>query len=337
MDILWDLLSFTLKLLLVVIGIIAVLGAIARSSRKGEAGPGHLRVKKLNERWQKTTAAMKHVLLGRKALKAERLEQKKRVASEAKETRPRAFVLDFSGNIRATQVSGLTEEVSAILEVARPQEEVVVRLKSPGGIVHGYGLAASQLERLRAANLSLTIAIDEVAASGGYMMAVVGSRILSAPFAVVGSIGVVAGFPNFHRFLKRRDIDFELITAGRFKRTITMFGENTDEGRRKFQEELETAHTLFKSHIAQYRPKLDLDLVATGEHWYGREALDLGLVDALGTSEAYLRELGKKADVFHVEWVVRRRLLDRIGGGVEGLVHRVLDRFWERSEETRYP
>jgi serine protease SohB len=337
MDILLDLLSFALKLFLVLAGLLVIIAA-ARGGRKDrDEGAGHLRVRKLNDRWHKAALAMKRALLGKKALKRALEDDKQRRRDAKNPDRPRAYVVDYSGNVRASQNASLSEEVGAILEVARPGESVVVRLKSPGGVVHGYGLAASQLERLRTFGLDLTVVVDEVAASGGYMMAVVAHRIVSAPFAIVGSIGVVAGVPNFHRWLKRRDIDFELMTAGRYKRTVTMFGENTDEGRRKFQDELETAHTLFKSHIAKYRPTLDLDKVGTGEHWYGQEALGLGLVDALGTSDAHLRELGRSRDIFQVEWVPRRRFVDKLGGSIEAGVHRTLDRLWQRSEESRFP
>ena len=108
-----------------------------------------------------------------------------------------------------------------------------------------YGLAASQMQRIRDKKLKLTVCVDKVAASGGYMMAVVADKIIAAPFAVLGSIGVLAQVPNFHRLLKKHDVDFEMLTAGKYKRTLTMFGENTDKGREKFQEDIEDTHVLF--------------------------------------------------------------------------------------------
>lgn len=341
MEFLSELGLFAAKALLVVVAIVFVIGAIARARRRGpEEGRGELRVKKLDDRWKRTSLAMKRALLPAKAFKTLAGEEKKgRKAEAAAATapaRPRLFVLDFEGNVRATQVAGLREEVSAILLAAGPDDEVLVRLKSPGGLVYAYGLAASQLERVRERKLKLTVAVDQIAASGGYMMACVADRIVAAPFAVIGSIGVVAGFPNFNRWLDRHDIDFELLTAGKHKRTLTMFGRNTPEGRAKFQEELESAHTLFKGHIARFRPGLDLERVATGEHWYGQEALGLGLVDAIGTSDDYLLAARERARVFQVQWVPQRRFFDRFGGAIESGVTRAIEKVWERSEEQRF-
>lgn len=342
MDFLSELGLFAAKALLVVLAIVMVIGAIARARRRGpDEARGQIRVKKLDDRWKRTALAMKRALLPGRAFKALAQEEKKRDKAREKEGRvpdlARVFVVDFDGNLRASQVAALREEVSAILLAARAGDEVVVRLKSPGGLVHAYGLAASQLERLREKGLRLTVSVDQIAASGGYMMAVVADAIIAAPFAVVGSIGVVASVPNFNRWLERREIDFEQLTAGKYKRTLTLFGKNTEEGRRKFQEELEAAHALFKKHIARFRPALDLERVATGEHWYGQEALGLGLVDALGTSDDYLMAARERARIYQVQWVPQRRLLDRFGGAVEGGVERAIERVMERAEESRYP
>jgi serine protease SohB len=114
----------------------------------------------------------------------------------------------------------------------------------------------------------------------------------------VGSIGVVAQIPNFNRLLKKRDVDVEILTAGKYKRTLTMFGENTDEGRHKFIEDLESVHHQFKSHVIQYRPQLDLEQVATGEHWLAVQALDLGLVDEIQTSDTYLLNQMDQKDIY---------------------------------------
>jgi len=343
MEVLTEIAIFLFKMLIVVFGVVLIIGAIARSARRGDSedGAGTLRVKKLNERWKKTALAMKYALLPKKRRKALLADEKKRMAAEqgglAAVRRPRVFVVDFDGNVRASQVTSLREEVSAILEVASPGDEVVVRLKSPGGLVYSYGLAACQLERVRERGVRLTAVVDQVAASGGYMMAVVADRIIAAPFAVIGSIGVVAGIPNFNRWMKKRDIDYELMTAGRHKRTLTVFGENTAEGRQKFQEELDSAHALFKAHVVKYRPSLDVERVATGEHWYGQEALTLGLVDRVSTSDDYLRELGQSQDVYHVHWALKRRFGDRLGVAVEGAVGRVIDRLMATSDERRLP
>lgn len=239
--------------------------------------------------------------------------------------RPRLFVLDFDGDLQASRVDHLRREITALLTVASARDSVLVRLESPGGLVHAYGLAASQLARIRQRGLNLTVAVDKVAASGGYMMAAVAQQIIAAPFAVVGSVGVVAQVPNVHRLLKKNDVDVEVLTAGKFKRTLTVLGENTDEGREKFVEELEITHTLFQEHILQYRPVLDMDTVATGETWYGTRALDLKLIDEILTSDDYLVAACQTRDVYQLRWKLDRRPLERFLDNAQGQVQRVID------------
>ncbi len=226
----------------------------------------------------------------------------------------RVFVLSFNGDIAASAVDALRLEVSAVLGAANDGDEVVVRVESAGGTVHGYGLGASQLARVRGRGIALTVAVDKVAASGGYLMAAVADRILAAPFAVIGSIGVLAQVPNVHRLLKKHDVDVEVLTAGRFKRTLDVFGENTEEGREKLRQELEDVHALFQEYVGSWRPKVDLEKVATGEAWYGQRALDHALVDELVTSDEYLARACESADVFEVTWQQPKRPIERLLG-----------------------
>ncbi|MFO7808188.1 protease SohB [Guyparkeria sp.] len=234
----------------------------------------------------------------------------------------RTFVLRFHGDIRASAVEALREEVSAVLQVAEPgRDRVLLVLDSPGGVVPGYGLAAAQLARLRTAEIELIAVVDRVAASGGYMMAAVANRIVAAPFAIVGSIGVVAQLPNIHRLLKRNDIDVELHTAGQYKRTLTLLGENTEAGREKFREELEQTHVLFKDFLNRYRPQLDLEKLATGEHWYGEDALELGLIDDIGTSDDLVIDAVKQGDSFEITQPMKKRgLLNRLSASAQALL-----------------
>ncbi len=238
--------------------------------------------------------------------------------------KPHIFVIKFKGSIDAHEVSSLREEVSAVLSIAEPQDEVIVQVESGGGMVHGYGLASSQLARLREAGLKLTVCVDKVAASGGYMMACVANEIVAAPFAILGSIGVIAQVPNFHKILKKNDIEFEQHTAGEFKRTLTMFGHNSDEARYKFKQELEETHQLFKGFVAKYRPQLDLAQVATGEHWFGQQALDLQLVDTLRTSDDVILDRAKTHQVFLVEYKMKQKLADKLSKSASMLVKTVL-------------
>lgn len=233
--------------------------------------------------------------------------------AKTKEKSHNVYVLDFYGDIKASDVSQLREEISVILSTAEKSDEIIIRLESAGGMVHSYGLAAAQLARIKEAGLKLTICIDKVAASGGYMMACVADKILSAPFAVVGSIGVVAQVPNFHDFLQKHDIDVEVFTAGKYKRTVTIFGKNDDEDKAKFQQELEQTHKLFQDFVTKYRPQIDLNKVATGETWYGEDAIDLKLVDELKTSDSYILELLKNHQVYALQTHKKPTLAEKLG------------------------
>ncbi|EXE23752.1 protease SohB [Acinetobacter baumannii] len=275
--------------------------------------PAEIRVSHLNARVNEQRKKIAQTT----ATRLELLQLAQQLAKEAKIRRKnnqKIFVLDFKGDIQASAVENLREEITLILATAKAgRDRVVVRLESPGGMVHGYGLAAAQLVRLRDAGFHVTICVDKVAASGGYMMACIANEIISAPFAVVGSIGVVAQVPNFNRLLKEHNVDFELYTAGQYKRTVTMFGENTPEGKAKFEEELQQTHVLFKHFVEKYRPQLNVDKVATGEHWYGQDALDLNLVDKLQTSDEYLLALLPQHDVYVINTRKKATLGEKLG------------------------
>ena len=311
---------FLAKTLTLVGGLIALIFVVAGLVRAGREQVGErLEVKNLNERFERMADILNDDLLtqAEHKLEAKRLkaaDKAKRKAEKRGETpqRSRLFVLDFDGDIEASQVSALREEVSALLQVARPDDAVLVRLESGGGIVHGYGLAASQLKRIRERGHKLHVSVDKVAASGGYLMACVADQILAAPFAVLGSIGVVAQMPNFHRLLNKHEIDVELHTAGEYKRTLTMFGENTDAARAKFKQELEEIQGLFKSFVADNRARLAIERVATGEHWYGTQALELGLIDTIQTSDDFLLAQVKERDVFEIRYRVKRGLREQL-------------------------
>ena len=264
------------------------------------------RVNEQRKRIAQTTASRLELL--------QLMQQLVKEAKARKKNNQKIFVLDFKGDVQASAVDTLREEITLILATAKAgNDRVVVRLESPGGMVHGYGLAAAQLVRLRDAGFNVTICVDKVAASGGYMMACIASEIVSAPFAVVGSIGVVAQVPNFNRLLKQHNVDFEMYTAGQYKRTVTMFGENTTEGKAKFEEELQQTHTLFKHFVEKYRPQLNVEQVATGEHWYGEDARALNLVDKLQTSDEYLLNLLAQHDVYVVNTRKRPTFGEKLG------------------------
>ena len=299
---------FVLKSLTLVIALLLAVGGVLSL---GRAPKPKLTITSLNTVSEETQQLMHKEVLGKK------LKKKKK----EKDIKPNLYVIDFNGDIKASQVEQLREEISSILTIATPQDEVVVRLESPGGSVNGYGLAASQLQRIRDKKIPLTICIDKIAASGGYLMACIGNHIIAAPFAIIGSIGVVAQMPNFHRLLKKHDIDVELLTAGEYKRTLTLFAENTDKGRRKFQDDLEKIHLDFKDFVLANRQQLDIDAVSTGEHWLAKDALTLKLVDALQTSDDYLNDKMAEFNEFKISIHAKQTLVAKLLKPAMKLLH----------------
>lgn len=336
---------FLAKIATVVIAI-AVVAVLIVNLTQRKRQRGELRITRLSEQYKEMQEEMSLALLDSHQQKLWHKAQKKKHKQDAKaakakaklaapqdEAKPRVYVLDFKGSMDAHEVSSLREEVTAVLAVAKPQDQVVVRLESPGGVVHGYGLAASQLQRLRDKQIPLTVAVDKVAASGGYMMACVADKIVAAPFSIIGSIGVVAQIPNFNRFLKNKEIDIELHTAGQYKRTLTLLGENTEEGRQKFREDLNETHHLFKDFVHRMRPSLDIEQVATGEHWYGTQAQEKGLVDEVGTSDDLLLNLMDGRELVGVRFTQRKRLLDRFTNSAAESADRLLLRWLQRGQK----
>ncbi|QXG28273.1 protease SohB [Pseudomonas viridiflava] len=340
MEFVVDYASFLAKTVTLVVAIIVVLVAIASMRGKGRhKTAGQLQVTRLNDFYKGLRERLEQSLLGKDRLKALRKEQARALKKEKKdkvEEKARVYVLDFDGDIKASATESMRHEITALLTLATDKDEVVLRLESGGGMVHSYGLASSQLARIRQAGIPLTICIDKVAASGGYMMACIGNKIISAPFAILGSIGVVAQLPNVNRLLKKHDIDFEVLTAGEYKRTLTVFGENTEKGREKFQQDLDITHDLFKNFVASYRPQLSIDEVATGEVWLGMAALDKQLVDELKTSDEYLAERAKDADVFHLHYVQRKSLQERMGMAAAASADGLVAKWWGRLTQQRF-
>lgn len=330
---------FLAKAVTVVVAILLIITAIAAAaqSRAHHSHKGDIRVTPLNDFFEDLKLALQHNIFTKDEMKAEEKRLKKEEKQKEKERkkhpeqpdRKRIFVLDFDGDMKASGVENLANEITAILTLARKEDEVVLRLESPGGQVHAYGLASSQLERVKQKGVPLTVCVDMVAASGGYMMACVADKIIAAPFAILGSIGVVAELPNFNRALKKFDVDYDIYTAGQFKRTVTMLGENTEAGKQKFIEEIEDTHGLFKAMVSRNRPKLDMSRIATGEHWYGNQCLENGLIDVLQTSDDYLYDASANADIFEVCYEVKRPLADRLGLAAEGVLSKSVLRVME--------
>lgn len=329
---------FFAQALIIVASIIAVLITISVLALKAKNNKS-FDIEILNEKFEDQSQALKEALLSddeykknRKKLKKEnKLKQK-----ESTEDKNRVFVIDFlKGDIKASESENLREEISTILGVATPKDEIVIRIESPGGLVHGYGFAAAQLIRIRDAQIPLTVCVDHVAASGGYLMACTANKIIAAPFALIGSIGVVAQVPNFNRLLKKYDVDYKEYTAGDFKRTVSLFGEITEKGENKFKEQLEVTHILFKSFVSRFRPKMDISQVATGEYWYGETALSLGLIDEVQTSDDYLIKKSKEHQIVKISFEKKPTLSDKISDALSKAVSLTLSKIIDQNKVTK--
>jgi len=338
---------FLLKAVTVVVAIGVILGLIVSAGRKNRpSATGTISVTNMNEQFDDMAASIKEAIVDEKTLKEEAKRKKK--ADKAKKKQEKAskndeasetknvYLLDFNGDMKASAVDQLREEISAILQTAKPSDEIVLTLESGGGMVHSYGLASSQLDRIRQYNIPLTICVDKVAASGGYMMACVADKVCAAPFAIIGSIGVVAQLPNFHRLLKKNDIDFEMFTAGEYKRTLTVFGENTEKGREKFTEDLELTHQLFKDFVSQQRESVDIDKVATGEIWFGSDALKQNLIDEITTSDDYIAKLAKDHPVYLVEFTTKKTLSEKMGISIQKGIEQAVIRLMTKFDSSRF-
>lgn len=328
-DALIQLALFFLQTLIIIAAVLIIVAGIVAIATKGKLREKtKIKIKKLNDYYDQLREAMQDIILSKKEKKElskiKKAEEKKKKRAKKDTKGKNIYLLQFDGDIRATGVTQLREEITAILTIANPCDEVLVKLESGGGVVHGYGLAASELQRIKNRNIPLTIAIDKVAASGGYMMAAVADKIIAAPFAIIGSIGVIAQIPNFNRLLKKHDIEFEQITAGEYKRTLTLFGENTKKGREKMQEDVDDTHLLFKEFIQLHRPQVNLEKVATGEHWFAKRAADLQLVDELTTSDDYLMEAAKHANIYEITYKKKKKLFERISETMKNYFHTAL-------------
>ena len=334
MEFLYEYGLFLAKAVTVIVTFGAIVAiSVAAGMKNQTKEKGHVEVSKLNDKYNNLKDEIQSVVLEEdelktlaKAKKKEEKEEKKKLKQEQKNksddaedatNKKRVFVTEFIGDIKASDTTSLREVVSSILSIATPNDEVVVKLESQGGMVHSYGLASSQLARITAKDIPLTVCVDKVAASGGYMMACVATKILAAPFAIIGSIGVVAQLPNFHKLLKKNEIDYEMLTAGEYKRTLTMFGENTDKGRQKFIEDLEDTHVLFKDFITENRPVVEIEKVATGEIWFGRRAIDQSLIDEIKTSDEYLFELNDTHSIYEVKYELKKSVAEKLGISVK--------------------
>ncbi len=346
---------FLAKLVTLVVAFVFIVGILVSAGSKGRkgAGRGQITITHLNEELDEMRDAMKKAIYDKASYKLELKEEKKRQKQERERRqqakrgaqgssdhedgkRKRVYVIDFNGDMEASEVESLREEITAILALATPDDEVVLRLESPGGMVHAYGLASSQLDRIKAQKVPLTICVDKVAASGGYMMACLADRLVAAPFAILGSIGVLVQLPNFNRLLRKHDVDYETISAGEFKTTLTTFGEITQKGRDKVKEDVEEMHGLFKAWVKDHRPAVDIDSIATGETWVGVHALEKSMIDELMTSDECIVKACENADVYAVHFEIRRTLSDKLGAAIQKGLDMAVLAWIKRTRDTTY-
>ena len=355
MEFLIDYGMFLAKAITIVLSIGVVIGLIASAGQKNKKGEkkGNIRVTQINEHIDGLRDTLRASILDKEQLKEIEKTEKKKIKAENKRkkkatvkntedadeddsTMKRYFVLNFEGNIAADAVESLREEITAILSMATKDDEVILRLESPGGMVHAYGLASSQLLRIKNKSIPLTICVDKVAASGGYMMACLADRLVAAPFAIIGSIGVLVQLPNFHRVLKKYDVDYEIISAGEYKRTLTHFGEITNKGKDKVKEDVENIHQIFKDWVKTYRPSVEIDTIATGETWVGSQAKDRYMVDDIKTSDECVIEACETSDVYEIKFEIKKPLQVRLASLLEESAHRLISRVFGKSDHDIY-
>jgi serine protease SohB len=328
---------FLAKSLTIVAAIVLIVAGINAAGSRHKGGKGQIEIDSLNDDFEQLRDELREFVMDEDDFKALKKEEKKQDKADKKQKdkarTPKTFVLDFDGDVKASAVDHLRKEIDAVLAVKEEGDDIIVRLESAGGMVHSYGLAASQLYRIKEHNIPLTICVDRVAASGGYMMACVADKLYSAPFAMIGSIGVIAQLPNFNKLLRKNDIDFEMVTAGQYKRTLTMFGENTDGARKKFKEEIDEIHDLFKDFVAQHRPQLDMNEIATGEVWFGQQAIEKRLVDEISTSDSVIYNAMIERDVYSVAYKEKQSLAEKLGFAAEASLDRLITRFITRSNQ----
>ncbi|NKB47388.1 MAG: protease SohB [Legionellales bacterium] len=327
---------FLLQTVTLVAAILVIIAGVLALATKGKHKSVRLKITSLNERFHQLTEQLSEHVHSKPQRRTRAKQYKKQQQQRQKHPYPKCFVLQFKGDIKASAVESLRQEITAVLSVATQEDQVLVCLESPGGLVHAYGLAAAQLTRIKAQNIPLTICIDHVAASGGYMMACVADKIIAAPFAIIGSIGVVGQMPNFHRLLKKHYIDYELLTAGQFKRTLTVFGHNTEQARQKFQQDLEDIHQSFKAFITQQRPTTNINRVATGEHWLASQALELQLVDELATSDQVLTGICNTHDILQVRYQRKATVMDKLTHSVHLLIDRWFTSLQQKQRDSTF-
>ncbi|MEZ7204900.1 protease SohB [Pseudoalteromonas sp. DY56-GL79] len=328
---------FLAKTVTIIFGIAVVIILMVGASSKPKSKKGEIEVTDLTDSLSQSKQQFLQQTLDKKALRSLNKSQSKAQKNQDKEAVKNVFYLEFNGSMDAHEVTGLREEINAILTIAdKEKDQVIVSVESGGGVVHGYGLGASQLTRIKQAGIPLTVCVDKVAASGGYMMACVADKIIAAPFAIIGSIGVIAQIPNFNRLLKKNNVDFEMVTAGEYKRTLTLFGENTDKGREKFKEEIEETHGLFKHFVSDNRTDLDIEKVATGEHWFGTQALELKLVDEISTSDDLLMSLNESHQLYKVAYKAKKGVAEKFGLQLGLVIERFSVKALTKLNQSKY-
>ncbi|CAB3976441.1 protease SohB [Candidatus Azoamicus ciliaticola] len=319
-NILTDYTIFFLKIITIIIllllTIITCLIIIKNKDNK------YIEIKNINKKY----ITLKKMFLSEILKKTEKKNIIKNINKEEKIIKTKnLFILNFNGDINASDINNLKDILSILILNKKYVDEVLIKLTSNGGIVTNYGLAATQLKRLKNENINLTISIDTIAASGGYMMACVANKIIASHFSIIGSIGVLGIIPNINKMLNKNNIEIEYHTSGKYKKTLSVIGENTEIGRKKFIESLENTHFLFKNFVKENRSQINIDEIATGEYWYGIDALKLNLIDKIQTSDEYIMENLNNTKIYEIKLNEKTNIKNKIKENIHNILFNILN------------
>ncbi len=195
----------------------------------------------------------------------------------------------FRPTLSLASTAGLIEKAFAYPDAPA----IAISINSPGGSPVQSRLIYKRIRDLAAEkNKTVLVFVEDVAASGGYMIAVAGDEIIADPSSIVGSIGVVSASFGFTDLMKKVGVERRVYTAGKNKAVLDPFKPENKEDIERLKALQIEVHETFIDLVRERRGqklKDDPDLF-TGLFWSGKKGLDLGLVDALGDMRQVLRD-----------------------------------------------
>mgnify|MGYP000306632037 CR=1 FL=1 len=212
--------------------------------------------------------------------------------------------------------------VRALEDLARSNyKAVIVHISSPGGTVSGAEQLYDALTRLKASK-PLVVVVDTLAASGGYIAAMASDHIIAQQSSLIGSIGVLFQYPDVTELMKTLGVKVEAIRSGALKAMPNPFEPTSPEARAAIDAVVKDSYNWFRGLVAERR-KLsgaELEAVADGRIFTGRQALELKLVDALGNEQTAREWLAKEKNI-DLNTPVRDYRLQRSRLGDLPLIH----------------